>query len=362
MIKLLLWIPRSIFKTSYLVPFLFSGLLISCSQDPMGVEETELSALQTEEAKGNKNLPATINFSQPALYPEGVAYDARHDRFLVTSLRFGTIGQVSPSGDYSPFITDERLISTIGIKIDEARQRVLVAVSDPGAGVNTAPTTAGKLAALGIYDLRSGALINFVDLSALRPEGGHFANDITLDPQGNAYVTDSFSPIIYKVDRDGNASVFFEDPAFATAPGQFGFNGITYHPSGYLLVAFSAANQIIRIPVREPEAYEVVQLNAPLANPDGLLLSKDGKQLIVVNNANGEASARVLSFTSNNKWETGTLTASFNTGAVFPTTTTAFKGEIFVLYAYLNKLFGGVMPPQSEFTIQKLPFTKNRPF
>ena len=337
--------------------------IFSCSKDPVEpASEPVAGQHQDQDAKKAKKLPVTINFTQTALYPEGVAFDALYQRFLVSSLRFGTVGQVSLTGEYSPFITDERLVSTIGLKVDEPRKRVLVAVSDPGASVRTSSATVGKLAALGIYDLRTGGAIHFVDLGALRPGQGHFANDVTLDPQGNAYVTDSFSPIIYKVDRNGNASILFESPAFATAPGQFGFNGITYHPSGYLLVGFSRDNQIVKIPVRNPEDYKVVQLDAPLQNPDGLLLSKDGKQLVVVNNAGGQASARVLSFRSDDKWMTGTLTESFGTGAVFPTTATAYKGEIYVHYSYLNKLFGGVNPPQSVFTIQQVLLARNRPF
>jgi sugar lactone lactonase YvrE len=341
---------------------LASLMLFSCTKDPAEQELEQLSAQQVQEAKGHKELQATINFTQTALYPEGVAYDDRYQRFLVSSLRFGTVGQVSLAGVYSPFITDERLVSTTGIKVDAPRRRVLVTVADPGASVKSTPATIGKLAALGIYDLQTGSVIHYVDVGALRPGAMHFVNDIALDPQGNAYVTDSFSPIIYKVDRNGNVTVFFEEPAFATAPGEFGFNGIVYHPSGYLLVGFSRDNQIVRIPVRDPEAYQLVQLDTPLQNPDGLLLSKDGKQLVVVNNASGQASAQVMSFRTDYKWKTGTLADTFVTGAVFPTTATTSKGEIYVIYTYLSKLFGGVNPPQSVFTIQQVPFPRNRPF
>jgi hypothetical protein len=78
--------------------------------------------------------------------------------------------------------------------------------------------------------------------------------------------------------------------------------------------------------------------------PNGLLLSNNGKQLIVVNNAGG-MQGKVLSFESNDTWDTGKLTNTFETGEVFPTTATAYKKEVFVLYAYLNKLFSGANPP-----------------
>jgi hypothetical protein len=300
-------------------------------------------------------IPNRINFTREALYPEGVSHDALRERFLVTSLRFGTIGSVKYNGIYTPFIEDMDLISTIGIKADEPRNRVLVAVSDPGAGLRTSPATAGKLAALGIYNLTNGTRINFVNLGALRPGKAHFANDITIDPEGNAYITDSFSPIIYKVDINGNASVFFEGETFATQPGEFGFNGIVHHPSGYLIAAFSKENKLYKFPISNPSGYSQVMLNTSLMGPDGLLLSNNGKQLIVVNNAGGVMPGKVMSFNSEDKWATGTVTNTYETGAVFPTTATAYKKEVFVLYAYLNRLFSGATPV-TEFTIQKVPF------
>lgn len=237
----------------------------------------------------------------------------------------------------------------------------MVAVSDPGAGVKTSPATAGQLAALGIYNLSNGARIKFVNLGVLRPGMMHFANDITIDPQGNAYVTDSFSPIIYKVDVNGNASILFEDERFATQAGEFGFNGIAYHPSGYLIVAFSKENKLFKFPVTNPAAYSEVQLNTTLMSPDGLLLSNNGNQLIVVNNAGGVMPGKVMSFKSEDTWTTGTLNTTYETGVVFPTTATAYKKEIFVVYAYLNRLFSGAAPV-TEFSIQKVPFAGNMNF
>lgn len=339
--------------------FLFILLgMASCSQDPAA---DEMKASEVDEVKA-KNIPEVLQFTEPALYPEGIAHDRFNQQFLVSSITTGDIGAVSYAGEYTPYIQDNRFISTLGLQVDEARKRLLVAGADAGASPQSSPATAGQQALLGIYDLRSGANLHFVDLGALRPGMPHFANDIALDNQGNAYVTDSFSPIIYKVDVNGNASVFFENQAFATETGEFGFNGIVYHAHGYLLVAHSADNAVYKIPVRDPEAYEKVTLNALLMGPDGLLLSRNGKQLIVVNNAGGETSGQVLSFTSNDKWGTGMLEESFNTGVTFPTTATTYGKDVYVLYAHLHILLGGIEPPQSDYAIRKVPFSGNWQF
>lgn len=340
--------PGMVRKAAMLALGLAAVVLSSCETVNKALDE-----LEKEHGKKDRAIPEQINFTQERLYPEGVAFDKGNGRFLVTSLTRGTIGAVAYDGTYKPFIQDSALQATIGIKVDEARKRVLVAVSNPALG---------NVAGLGIYDLRTGARLEFVNL--LDAGGGprNFANDVTLDPQGNAYVTNSFSPIIYKVDRNGNASVFFRDNRFTTAPGEFGFNGIAYHPGGYLIVAFSKENALYRIPVKEPGEYTKIELDAPLQGPDGLLLSNDGKQLVVVNNAGGAEAGRVLSFDSDDKWATGQLAGRFDTGPVFPTTATSDGKDIFVLYAYLNRLFNPAAPAQNTFTIRKVPFDDNRPF
>jgi sugar lactone lactonase YvrE len=205
---------------------------------------------------------------------------------------------------------------------------------------------------VGIYDINSGQRVAFVDLKPLLPGAPVFINDIALDPQGNAYVTNSRTPVIYKISTDGTASIFYQDAAFATTG--FGFNGIEYGNSdgGYLLVAYSAANQVIKFPVSDPSDYSIVSLDTTLAGPDGLLLSKNGQDLIVVNNAGG-GNGKVISFSSQDMWESGTATTTVETGSVFPTTATTDGRNVYVLYAYLNKRATG----QSVYTIKLIPGT-----
>src|SRR5688572_28549228 len=90
-----------------------------------------------------------------------------------------------------------------------------------------------RLAGVGIYDLKTGKPLSYVDLGPLA-EGPHLMNGIALDPSGNAYITDSFSPVIYKVTAEGSASIFLRDERFAGKA--INLNGVVVHPDGYLLV------------------------------------------------------------------------------------------------------------------------------
>ena len=65
--------------------------------------------------------------------------------------------------------------------------------------VKTSPKTQKKIARLLAFDLATGKKQHAVELDKL-VEGQHFCNDMTIDGDGNVFVTDSFSPVIYRVD------------------------------------------------------------------------------------------------------------------------------------------------------------------
>lgn len=295
-----------------------------------------------------KDLPEEVVITQPALFPEGVEYDTEGKRYLVSSLTEGTIGAVDDEGTYEPFIEDSDFVSTIGIEVDEDRQRLLVCVSDPNTGT---------VAALGSYDLRSGERLFFTDLAAIADDGAsHFANDVAVDEHGNAYVTDSFSPIIYKVDIHGNASVFLQDHTFQAAAGAFGLNGVVYHPDGYLIVGFSETATLYKVPLDHPGNFSAIDTEeGVVTSPDGLYLSNNSKTLVVVNNDNGGENGNVVSLSGEHHWKSAQADGTFATGAVFPTTVTQRGHNYYVLYAHLNELFAG-NTSREEFKIVRVDF------
>ena len=68
----------------------------------------------------------------------------------------------------------------------------------------------------------------------------------------------------------------------------------------------------------------------------------------------------MISFSSQNKWESVQVTDTYKTGPVFPTTATADGKKVYTLYAYLHiRGMGGI---QNTFTIQELPFKNANAF
>ena len=292
------------------------ALLPSCSKDSEPVAATPAA-------------PARISVPQAGLSPEGIQYDEANKRFYVSSRTKGTIGTVRDDSTYTEFGKDSRLISTIGLNLDAGRQRLLAAVSDNGfnPSVMNAPTK-GKLAAMAIFNSSTGALTSYVDLGGLRPTGMHFANDIAVDKDGNAYITDSMSPIIYKVDLQGVATVFLENAQLSGGTG-FGLNGIVYHPDGYLLTAKTSDGTLFKVPISNPAGFTTVAKSQNLTGADGLLLF-DPQTLLVVSGSQGAAFRMV----STDSWANTSTIGVFTTGPVSATTITKRGSDAYVLYPY----------------------------
>lgn len=272
--------------------------------------------------------PDKITVPQARLHPEGIQYDEAGRRFFVSSRTQGRIGTVTDDSTYTQFADDARLVSTIGLNLDASRNRLLVAVSDNGANATRSTSaTLRQLAALAIYNTTNGTLSSFVNLGSLKP-GSHFANDIAVDNQGNAYVTDSLSPIIYVVTPQGIAGIFLENTQLSGGTG-FGLNGIVFHPDGYLIVAKANDGTLFKVPIANPNSFTRVTTSQNLTGADGLLLV-DNNTLLVVSGSQ----STVFRVSSSDGWVSATGAGSFATGAVSPTTITRRGTDAYVLYPY----------------------------
>jgi sugar lactone lactonase YvrE len=291
--------------------------------------------------------PDKIEVKQAGMFPEGIEWDAKGGRFLLSSLSGQGISAVTDDGMVTPFAEAENSLSIVGLHIDKANNRLLADYSD--ASIFSSPDATGQ-AALGIYDLETGDLINFVDLASLH-DGRHFANDVTVDADGNAYVTDSFSPVIYKITPDGEASVFIEDERLGDP--NFGLNGIDFHPDGYLLATVGGNASLWKIPVDDPTTLSQVELSEPFG-ADGMILDDDGNLIAVamVTGDDGTQHQEIISVSSADDWATATIDKRFETQGA--TTVTIRDGAVYAIYPHLDEL--GSNPPPDTFEIARIDF------
>lgn len=288
-------------------------------------------------------LPDTVRIAEPGLHPEGVEWDAERGRFLVSSVTTGRITVVEDDGTLRPFVEDPEVAGSIGIHIDGENGRLLVASSD--VDVFRDPSAPGR-AELGVYDLASGERLHLLDLAALRPEGRHFANDMTATPDGTVYLTDTLSPVVYRVAPSGEVSVLVDDPRLAGDEG-IALNGIDWHPDGYLLAAAVGRRTLVRIPPEAPEELAEVELPEPLA-ADGLVLGPDGTLVAVATtfDPDGESRSEVLWMRSADGWRSAEIVGRAPAGGA--TTAALRDGEVYVVNPHFEAMGGPEPHPSFE--------------
>ena len=287
----------------------------------------------------------TYNTLNIPLFPEGIEYDANREAFLVSSALGGAISLVRTDGSFSNLVPPAVFNGngTFGLQIDTMNNRLLAVASNI---MN--PTVAWLFR----FDLKTAALIDSVDLGSLPTGPGlplNFVNDVAVDDGGNAYITNSDKGIIYKVDTDGQASIFFQDNSFAPPNPlmQTGFNGIEYHENGYLLVVHSVNDRIYKIMIDNPT--EITEVSLPdgyLRSGDGMFV--DGDELVVVSNVANEAVDSdgsdpvvpfITRFVTSDDWNSAVSVGNtYASGDIFPTTVVKVGEDYFINYAYFNFL------------------------
>ncbi len=196
------------------------------------------------------------------------------------------------------------------------------------------------------YDAASGAL-----RAALALDSG-FINDQTVTGDGDAYFTDSFVPVIYRVYEDAGGAYHVEDwldlPAdvIEFGPG-FNLNGIVATPGDrYLVTVQSNTGKLFRIDRQSREVIEIDLDGASLTGGDGLVLQ--GHTLYVVRNFLNQVAVVRLSGDAS----AGAVVETIADASLdFPTTAARGSGRLLVLNSQLDERGSGADGP---FTVSLL--------
>lgn len=237
------------------------------------------AAAHTEEATPCEPGREIVAHS-PELYPEGVAWDPTRDAFIVGSALHGNLSTVSADGTTEELVPSLGPVSTLGVRVDVERQRVLVAYSDFWVRQEE-DTGRPPVSGVAAFDLRTTEPIFDTEIS-----GGlerTFGNDLTFDDEGTVYVTDSVSQVLNAVTVDGEVESVVDDPRFAAE--MVGLNGIVWHDDGYLLVVRYDNGELFRVDPDAPvdERVSEVELPEPMIGTDGIRLREDGSLYVVTN-------------------------------------------------------------------------------
>jgi len=278
----------------------------------------------------NITFPNNVKVKNVAQNPEGVEYDKNDNTFLLSSLNAAPILKVNLDGSSKPFTSGEKFpLSTAGLQVDYKRNRLLVAGFNGTEAMDNNPKTKGT-SHLRIYNLKTGILQKDINLSHLASDtNGYFANDLTVDNAGNVYITDWYAQVIYKVDLDGNANLFWKNNTGIPS----GSNGIDFHKDGYLLVSMLNVNEkwlysdfaLVKIPVDNPSMAKIIKIDdSKFSAFDGMVINRDGNVVGVTNNQKIPGGNMLIELKSDDNWKSAKV---INSKSITASTTLTITPE-----------------------------------
>lgn len=338
-------------KKMFITGTLFSILISSCAS----ISNTNGSKDKDGEISSEK-YPKTIKIEGVAQNPEGIEFNKLDETFLLSSLNAGPILKVSLDGTFKPFTSGEPYpLSTAGLQIDYDNNRLL-ATGFNGLELMDEDSNTKGISNLRIYNLKTGVLEKDINLSSLVPDApAYMANDIAVDNSGNIYVTDWYAGVVYKIDKEGKPSIFWQNNTGLES----GANGIDYHPDGYLLVSLVSVNEkglyanygLVKVPIDSPESSEVVKIGDGFTGFDGMVLKKNGNVIGVTNNGTTPGGNTLIELSSDDNWKTAKIV---NSKTVASSTTVAItpKSENYII----NQDFSPESGAKQNWTIEKVQF------
>ena len=196
---------------------------------------------------------------------------------------------------------------------------------------------------------------------------GSGLNALTFDKAGNAYISDSFNGIIWKVGPSGGTpTIWSNSPLLGPGTGltpPFGANGVEFSNDGKtLFVANTALHQIIQIPVKADGSADtasvfITGINAPdgiaIDHDDNIWICANQEDDIVVIDKTGKVIAKLGDFNGFDK-------DGVASGLLFPASL-AFSldgKKLYVSNLTLFLPFAGALPAvDSAWTLQAQHFT-----
>lgn len=288
-----------------------------------------------------------------AVFPEGIV--VRADEFFASSFTQGTIyrGRLDRASA-EVFLaggTDGRT-SALGLALDR-RGHLFVCGGATGLAF--------------VYDADSGKLIRRFDnglaktIDPMQPKA--FLNDVTTLPSGDAFLTDSIVPMLYRIPAEAVAGAGLDAPqgdgrlepwlSFADTPLRYQFgndviaslnlNGIASTADGrYLIVVQTNTGRLFRIDVASKRVDTIGGVDAP--GGDGLVL--EGQTLYVIH----VDPVPILRFRLGADFLSGEPDPLPRQPSLKAPTTAAFaRGRLLVVNSQFDKLFyGGRSEPPFE--------------
>jgi sugar lactone lactonase YvrE len=218
-------------------------------------------------------------------WPEGVDYDARTRRFYVASVRHRTIIEVAPDGAQRELWPRGQagMGAIMGVRVDP-RGDVLWATTSALPQMAGYQPADSAIAALLQVRIRDGAILRRWDLV---DKSRHVLGDLAIGPDGDVLMTDSESPVLYRLRPGADTLEAMTHPLFRS------LQGIAPSPDVNTLFVADYSHGMLRVDLRDRTATRVADAPASTSlGCDGIAWYRGS--IIAVQN--GVAPARVVRF------------------------------------------------------------------
>ncbi|XP_061338448.1 uncharacterized protein LOC133285254 [Gastrolobium bilobum] len=313
----------------------FLGFLVLLSAVTVGI------IVSLERAQPTTHV---YHYHSTGWFRECAKWDPVHHRFIVSFFE-GGVGSVSVTDKKSPVTLLEEVTvvkepnlsgnASLGMVIDTPGNRVLVVHAD---------VFGNRYGALAAYDLSTWNRIFLTQLTGSSDEKS-FADDVAVDAEGNAYVSDAKANKIWKVGVEGKLLSIIRSPLFTPKDwynNLVGLNGIVYHPDGFLIVVHTFSGNLFKIDLTKGEEVNIIKVEGgPLYFGDGLELLTSTKLVVA-----GNPSARLVE--SSDGWNTASVVATFSGPRHrLATAATVKDGKV-----YLNHILGIGYPKRKHAIVE----------
>ena len=212
-------------------------------------------------------------------FPESIS-SSKDGTLYVSNLANGGITRIEPHSSEAKVWIEPGTFgthSTFGVLVDENAGLLWVCSNDLSARGMAVGTPDG-VSALFAFDLKSGV----GKISVPFPSKPSTCNDITIGPDGAAYVTNTAAPQILRLARGSKElAVWFTEPSLQPEKGG-GLDGLAFGADGNLYVNTVGPGELYRIDVKRGKATKLTKLtpSRPLFHTDGM--RRYGKDFLLI--------------------------------------------------------------------------------
>ncbi len=260
------------------------GLVIEIDREPRFMtlsENLRFKALRAQFATNARPVNAArraFTIEDKTLIAESLAYDPKTETFYVGSVHKGKIVAIDRNGVTTDLSApSDGLWSVLGMRVD-AKRRILWVCSTAFPQMKGYTTSDKGRAGVFKYDLSTGKLLK----TFILPSGeDHALGDLIISENGDVYITDSISPVIYKIAANSSSiEEYLRSKAFSS------LQGLAFDRSGKDLFVADYSKGIFRVNM---ETKGIVQLK-PSANVTALgidgIYQYEGSLIAVQNGVN----------------------------------------------------------------------------